>query len=135
MVAVCCKTSTHQKQLAMVRTHFFEIRVAEQMCSEPWRMLACQGHWPTVACRPEAIPDVTAGRPQTANTEEEKGLEALPRSRTLLPSPPALLPQLPLPQAIPAASSRPPPAEVPYLTAKDSSVFPFLHLEREEWGT
>lgn len=52
-------------------THCSEMRVAAQMCSKPLRMLTCQGHCPTLASLPEAMPDETAGRPQTANKEEQ----------------------------------------------------------------
>lgn len=42
------------------------MRVAAQTCNRSWRMLTCQGHCPTLASMPEAMPDKTAGRPQTA---------------------------------------------------------------------
>lgn len=99
------------------------MRVAAQIWNKSWRMLTCQGHCPTLASLPEAMPDETAGRPQTAN-KEEKSMGDLPQNPAPLAPPlPAL--RLGPPGLLPLAG-------VPYLTLKDSLVPLHLCLGREK---
>lgn len=99
-------------------------------------MLTCQGHWPTLASLPEAMPDETAGRPQTAD-KEEKGMGDLPRNPPLCPHPSVLLSQTGIVSStwhkFPSLS---PPshaalAGASYLTLGDSLVPPHWYLGRE----
>lgn len=100
-------------------------------------MLTCQGHWPTLASLPEAMPDETAGRPQTAG-KEEKGMGDLPRDLLLCPHPSALLSQTGvLSSAWHKCLSLGPPSPVEltgasYLTSGDSLVPPHWRLGREK---
>ena len=128
------RARTHRKQLATVSTHCFEMREAAQTWDKPWRMLTCQGHCPTLASRPETMPDKTAGRPQTADGEE-RGLEACPGP----------CPRPASPRRCPLLGTRPlsvlpghvDPEAAPYLTWRDPWVPPHLCLQRKRavWGT
>ena len=56
-------------------------------------MLTCQGHCPTLASLPEAMPEETAGRPQTAD-KKEKDMGDLAGNRCLFSHPFVPFPKL-----------------------------------------